>query len=582
MAVSDDKKDILLGQTIDTIVVNADDNFQKLFDHADEVDETIATKLDAKPNGSKSLIDDEGKIDTAYLPDTVLGQVEYRGTFEASDGTNTKSDTTFEKGYYYICTVAGSKNPDGSVYNDTHGLGTYEVGDWAIFNGNNNGSKWDKVDNTDAVTLVNGQKGSVQTYKGSYTPGTTYYRGDQVLYGECLYLYINETPSTTAPADTSGNYWKIYGRVYSNATTASAGLMSAEDKTKLNDVYDTRHTHSNKTVLDNTTASYTTAEKTKLEGVEAGANKTVVDSTLSTTSTNPVQNKKIKEELDKKVDKVSGKGLSSNDYTSTEKSKLAQIDNSLLGVTADDIGKVKDVKYNGSSILDASGVAVIPTIVIEDLQSEYTTVTANVSKTLNDTTYYGFNVAKTDAAFEVYNSSGQQIVTQKVLVGDNLFIAVGTTSGQSVQIRKLTGGSVTNGAGGANLNSVYPVGSVFQTTVENGYPSVGTWAKVEETVTIPTASVSKTVELIKGEYAEEEGYHYFYSETLQPGLEIIDDSCVLEISGVTALTFYIKDTGLLGIDAYYETGTNTEPSKISGTLSYKITGTPKHIYTRIS
>lgn len=82
--------------------------------------------------------------------------------------------------------------------------------------------------------------------------------------------------------------------VYSDATTEKSGLMSAADKTKLN-------------------------------GIEAGANKTTVDSTLSATSTNPVQNKAIHTALGSKVDKVSGKGLSTNDYTTAEKNKLAGI-----------------------------------------------------------------------------------------------------------------------------------------------------------------------------------------------------------------------------------------------------------------
>mgnify|MGYP006908920357 CR=1 FL=1 len=34
---------------------------------------------------------------------------------------------------------------------------------------------------------------------------------------------------------------------------------------------------------------------------------------------------RLKEVFDKKVDKVSGKGLSTNDYTTTEKNKLAGI-----------------------------------------------------------------------------------------------------------------------------------------------------------------------------------------------------------------------------------------------------------------
>lgn len=50
-----------------------------------------------------------------------------------------------------------------------------------------------------------------------------------------------------------------------------------------------------------------------------------IDSSLSSTSTNPVQNKVINTALGNKVDKVSGKGLSTNDYTTTEKNKLSRI-----------------------------------------------------------------------------------------------------------------------------------------------------------------------------------------------------------------------------------------------------------------
>ncbi|MBO6268221.1 MAG: hypothetical protein J6N19_03645 [Clostridium sp.] len=48
--------------------------------------------------------------------------------------------------------------------------------------------------------------------------------------------------------------------------------------------------------------NYTTPEKNKLAGIEAEANKTTVDTAISGTSTNPVQNKIVKGELDKKVD----------------------------------------------------------------------------------------------------------------------------------------------------------------------------------------------------------------------------------------------------------------------------------------
>jgi len=52
------------------------------------------------------------------------------------------------------------------------------------------------------------------------------------------------------------------------------------------------------------TEDYTSAEKSKLANIEAEANKTVVDSALSSTSTNPLQNKVINTELAKKANKT--------------------------------------------------------------------------------------------------------------------------------------------------------------------------------------------------------------------------------------------------------------------------------------
>ena len=67
---------------------------------------------------------------------------------------------------------------------------------------------------------------------------------------------------------------------------------------------------------------YTTDEKNKLAGIESGANKTVVDSALNSTSTNPVQNKvvdakfiTVQADIDSKVPssrKVNGKALTAD------------------------------------------------------------------------------------------------------------------------------------------------------------------------------------------------------------------------------------------------------------------------------
>lgn len=60
--------------------------------------------------------------------------------------------------------------------------------------------------------------------------------------------------------------------------------------------------------------------------IQEGGASVEVDSVLSSASENPVQNKVVKNALDNKVDKVSGKGLSTNDYTTSEKNKLNGIE----------------------------------------------------------------------------------------------------------------------------------------------------------------------------------------------------------------------------------------------------------------
>lgn len=157
------------------------------------------------------------------------------------------------------------------------------------------------------------------------------------------------------------------------------------------------HSHSNKAILDATTASFTDALKTKLDGIAAGANKTIVDSAMSATSTNPVQNKVVKAELDGKVPttrKVNGKALSS-DIT------LSAGDVSAIAANAKGAA-------NGVASLDASGKVpsaqlpsyvddVLEGYVAEDLKkfykdsaksSEYTGETGKIYVDMNNNKTY--------------------------------------------------------------------------------------------------------------------------------------------------------------------------------------------------
>lgn len=361
MAIVDTKKDLKLGQSVVEAVQNADDNFTTLFDNQDDLQTQIngkeaefdkntafnknfatttpvrdgdigsagsantvargdhkhptdTSRLAVNPDGTNNLIVD-GKINTKYIPDSVLGQLEYKGTWDASAGT---SGLTVEKGHYYICSKEGSKYPNASASSVS-----FAVGDWVVYNG----TSWDKVDNTDAVTMVNGQIGNVQTYKGTYSGSTTYHPGDIVTGTDgCLYLFVNSM-AANGKVLTDAAAWKIFGKTYGNATTSAAGLMSATDKSNLDSNTSARHTHGDLALLE----SY---DQTNANIKDAVA-------------------KRHKHENWMTLDDITAA------YTTEEKQKLSEIDDSLLGKTFDEFGKVGDVKLNGETVLDSNGVAVL-------------------------------------------------------------------------------------------------------------------------------------------------------------------------------------------------------------------------------
>lgn len=107
---------------------------------------------------------------------------------------------------------------------------------------------------------------------------------------------ISETTIYLVPSSDpeQGNYYDEY--IYVNNTWELVGTTAVD----LSDYYTKAQLDvflANKvdkvTGKGLSTEDYTTAEKTKLSGIEAEANKTVVDAELSPTSTNPVQNKVI-------------------------------------------------------------------------------------------------------------------------------------------------------------------------------------------------------------------------------------------------------------------------------------------------
>jgi len=126
---------------------------------------TASTRDAGSANGVATL-DAGGKVPVSELPAAVLGALSYQGTWNASTNTPTLTSSTGTKGYYYVVSVAGNTNLDG--------ITDWLVGDWAVYNG----TVWQKVDNTETVTSVNGQTGAVVLTTTNIAEGTNLYYTD--------------------------------------------------------------------------------------------------------------------------------------------------------------------------------------------------------------------------------------------------------------------------------------------------------------------------------------------------------------------------------------------------------------------
>jgi predicted heme/steroid binding protein len=96
---------------------------------------------------SDNILQAFGKVQNQI--NSLVGGVQYQGTWNADTNTPFLQSSVGTKGYYYVVSVPGNTN--------LNGITDWKLGDWAIFNG----TTWDKVDNTDAVVSVNGYTGAV-------------------------------------------------------------------------------------------------------------------------------------------------------------------------------------------------------------------------------------------------------------------------------------------------------------------------------------------------------------------------------------------------------------------------------------
>ena len=181
----------------------------------------------ANTYGSSTLIpsitvNSKGVV-TGVTTSAIIGTLSYQGGWNASTNVPALVSSVGTNGYYYVVTTAGSTN--------LNGITDWAIGDWAIFNG----TVWQKIDQTNTVTSVNGLTGAVNV-------GTVTSVAMTVPTG----LLISGTPITTSgtlaltfasgysiPTDTNQTNWTTAYTQTQQWNGGSTNLVAATGRTSL-------------------------------------------------------------------------------------------------------------------------------------------------------------------------------------------------------------------------------------------------------------------------------------------------------------------------------------------------------------
>ena len=449
-------------------------------------------------------LDSNKKIPFENIPDTILHQLVYGGTVGlgtdnqitavlSNDGKaklNVQVNQIILKNEAYPTSGYGYTQCQGLYLVTSTAFifagEVFQVGDWLVATA----STWKKIQNVDAVVSVNGKIGAVEIAKGDIELGNVDNTSD-----------LNKPISKAAQAALDGKVDKESGK----------GLSSND---------------------------FTDAEKEKLKGIAEGANKTVVDSTLSTTSTNPVQNKVIntalsgkantththkiadvtnlqttldgkastdpatqsanglmskedKTKLDgisenateirlsdmednlrnmatdlgNKVDAVDGKGLSTNDYTTAEKTKLEGIAPNATAVIVD---RLLD-KDSDNAISNKAVTNNINTLTgnINNLQTAVNELQAGSAESLNSIKINNVEVSKQNKASNIETDEVSILYDDSKLHLPNTWIAYLQKQTFAAPTITLGGISSRNVEWGANVSVAANTITHRETNIDN-------------------------------------------------------------------------------------------------------------------
>jgi len=190
------------------VITNGGGTSQSVLDALASLQTQINNLIPSQTGNAGKFLTTNG---TAVSWASVAGGLSYQGTWNASTNTPTLASGVGTNGYYYIVATAGSTNLDG--------ITDWQIGDWLMFNG----SVWQKIDQSNLVTSVNGQTGAVSLTTTNISEGTNQYyldsrarsavsAGTGISYSSATGVITNSAPDQTVALtagtgiSTSGTY----------------------------------------------------------------------------------------------------------------------------------------------------------------------------------------------------------------------------------------------------------------------------------------------------------------------------------------------------------------------------------------
>ena len=153
-------------------------------------------------------LDSGGKAPLAYIPDALIGQVKFKGVWDAATNSPVLPSATASMGHYYVVSVAGS-----------YGGIDYGVGDWCI----SDGTAWGKVDNSDAITSFAGRVGAILPIASDYASfylGLSAQAADSAKFGGQLPAYYAQASHTHTFTSLTSKPTTLAGYGITDAATA--------------------------------------------------------------------------------------------------------------------------------------------------------------------------------------------------------------------------------------------------------------------------------------------------------------------------------------------------------------------------